>query len=153
MNCPYCGQNIRRVVNKENNGTISRRLYSCKDCHKTFTTIEQIDTGDYVYVLVEKVNSRNNKRERMTFDRREIYSNLVMAVDDTRKILSLRDICDKAFIYAQSFEGQTVTIEDLTIYICKILAETYSKQEAYVYCAISCPKLLKSDLKWLIDED
>jgi len=70
MQCPYCGQPDSRVVDTRATSDSVRRRRECQNCHKRFTTYEQISEA----LLIVK---RDGRRE--PFDRYKLLQGIRIA--------------------------------------------------------------------------
>jgi len=70
MQCPYCGQPDSRVVDTRATSDSVRRRRECQNCHKRFTTYEQISEA----LLIVK---RDGRRE--PFDRFKLLQGIRIA--------------------------------------------------------------------------
>lgn len=75
MICPFCSQNNDRVVDsrESRDGATIRRRRECLDCHRRFTSYEQIEAIPY---LVIKTDGR-----REEFNRGKLLSGLLRACE------------------------------------------------------------------------
>jgi transcriptional repressor NrdR len=81
MQCPYCGQPDSRVVDTRATSDSVRRRRECQNCHKRFTTYEQISEA----LLIVK---RDGRRE--PFDRYKLLQGIRIAC--AKRPIALADI-------------------------------------------------------------
>lgn len=92
MKCPFCGHKEDKVIDSRSSeeGRSIRRRRECLNCHRRFTTYENIEEATF---MVIKKDSR-----REPFDRKKILSGLTKA-------------CEKRPISAQQLEELVDKIE------------------------------------------
>ena len=92
MKCPFCGHNEDKVIDSRSSeeGRSIRRRRECLNCHRRFTTYENIEEA---ILMVIKKDSR-----REPFDRKKILAGLTKA-------------CEKRPISAQQLEELIDKIE------------------------------------------
>lgn len=86
MKCPACGQMDRdKVIDSRpsSDGCSVRRRRECLECHKRFTTYENIET--LPLIVIKKDHSRE------TFDRNKILNSIIRACDKRQVTLQQMD--------------------------------------------------------------
>jgi transcriptional repressor NrdR len=75
VRCPFCGHSEDKVVDSRevSAGNSIRRRRECLDCHRRFTTYENIETVPY------RVIKKDERREK--FDRDKLLNGLVKACE------------------------------------------------------------------------
>ncbi len=81
MQCPYCGHPDSRVVDTRASSESIRRRRECQNCHKRFTTYEQISEA----LLIVK---RDGRRE--PFDRHKLLQGIRIAC--AKRPIAMADI-------------------------------------------------------------
>jgi len=73
MNCPYCGNEEHRVVDKREANEATRRRRECLRCKKRFTTYERLEPFELMVV------KKDGRRE--AFNRDKIRSGMIKACE------------------------------------------------------------------------
>ena len=73
MNCPYCGNEDHKVVDKREANEATRRRRECLRCEKRFTTYERIEPFDLIIV------KKDGRRE--PFSREKLRTGLIKACE------------------------------------------------------------------------
>jgi len=61
MRCPYCDSDNHRVKDTQHDKSYIYRLRHCKDCNKTFGTIESYDNLIFVRDMINKIRNLSKK--------------------------------------------------------------------------------------------
>ncbi|GAB4161273.1 MAG: transcriptional regulator NrdR [Candidatus Dojkabacteria bacterium] len=145
MKCPYCNKTRTKVVDKRDNdeeGT-TRRRRECLDCHKRFTTYEQVVNLDL------QVLKRDGTSE--DFDRNKLFKSISKAVnpnilteDDVEKIV---DEIEMMLLNRKSTQINSKDIGNMVLTRLKKADPLAYMRFASIYKDFKSIKELKEELK------
>lgn len=118
MKCPFCGHNEDKVIDSRSSeeGRSIRRRRECLNCHRRFTTYENIEE---TALMVIKKDSR-----REPFDRKKILAGLTKACEK-RPISTqqLEELADKIEYTLQSKFDKEVEASRIGEFVMELLYE------------------------------
>ncbi|MBU1888338.1 MAG: transcriptional regulator NrdR [Candidatus Omnitrophica bacterium] len=151
MKCPFCGHKEDKVIDSRSSeeGRSIRRRRECLNCHRRFTTYENIEEA---VLMVIKKDSR-----REPFDRKKILSGLTKACEK-RPISTqqLEELIDKIEYTLQSKfdkEVETGYIGELLMEFLYELDEVAYVRFASVYRQFKDINQFMKELKGLLNHD
>lgn len=151
MRCPFCGNSEDKVIDSRSSeeGRSIRRRRECLNCHRRFTTYENIEEST---LMVIKKDAR-----REPFDRKKILAGLTKACEK-RPISTeqLQDLADKIEYMLQSkFEKEVDSkqIGELVMELLYKLDEVAYVRFASVYRQFKDINQFMKELKGLLDHE
>jgi transcriptional repressor NrdR len=147
MQCPYCAQPDSRVVDTRATGDGTRRRRECLNCHKRFTTYEQITEQ----LLIVK---RDGRRE--PFDRHKLMQGIRIAC--AKRPIAMADIdrivnqIEEHLFGLGRAEVRSELIGQIVLEKLKTLDPLAYIRFAIVYLAIDDVEALRRELDRLMAE-